>query len=672
MADEPTLTEAERKVITCAAQGTVAQYTTDNDQADDPAQAGTWGPERTIRAEVIYALAMGTNPTWTVHPKGIQITGARITGSLDFQSAEITRPLVLRGCALERVDLQYAQTRLIDLTGSHVLSGIEAAHLKVSGRLILDSTVINGEIALADARIDDNLECAGGHFQHPDGDALMADRMHVGGSVFLCDGFTAEGGVRLGGAEIGSDLDCHGGSFTNPDGDALNAGGVHVKGDVFLHDGFTAEGEVRLLGAEIGGHLACSGGHFKNPDGDALNADSVHVKGGVFLNNKFTAEGEVRLLGAEIGGSLECIDGHFKSLSGDALTADGVRVGGNVFLCDGFTAEGEVRLLGAEIGGQLACTGGHFKNPDGDALNADSVHVKDDVFLNNKFTAEGKVRLMGAEIGGQLACIGGHFKNPGGDALIIEQAKIAGALFFAGLLHPPEGAINFLCAQVGQLVDDHTSWPVKGQLKIDGFEYGVLAGTESKIDVQERLQWLALQPEFRPQPYEQLIRVLRRMGHEREARQVAIAKQKTLRKRLGPMGKLGNGLLGATTGYGYKPWRAFFWMMGLVVLGAAFFSCAHSDGALVPAEASAYVMYQASHQAQLPSGYPTFHAVLYSTDVAVPFADLGQKTHWQLEEQRTGRWSYWLFEFWFVFQELAGWVLLLIAAVAPTRLIRKD
>ncbi|MHB1516270.1 MAG: NHL repeat-containing protein [Acidiferrobacteraceae bacterium] len=622
MANEPTLTEAERKVITCAAQGTVAQYTTGNDQADDPAQAGTWGPERTISAEVLYALAMGTNSAWPVHPKGIQITGARITGSLDFQSAEITRALVLHDCALERVDLQYAQARLIDLSGSHVLSGIAATCLKVSGSLILAKAVVKDGIVLEGARIDGNFECAGGYFKNPGDNALSADQMHV-------------------------------------------------RGNVFLSDGFTAEGTVRLPGAEIGGQLACHGGHFKNPDGDALNANSVHVKGGVFLNNKFTAEGEVRLLGAKIGGDLACHGGHFKNPNGAALDADGMHVGGNVFLRDGFTAEGEVRLPGAEIGGQLACSGGHFKNPGDNALSADQMHVRGDVFLRDGFTAEGTVRLPGAEIGGQLACHGGHFKNPGGEALIIERAKIAGTLFYFGLLHPPEGAINFICVQVGQLVDDPPSWPVKGQLRMDGFEYGVLAGTASTIDVQERLQWLALQPEFRPQPYEQLICVLRRMGHEREARQVAIAKQKALRKHLGPMGKLGNWLLGATTGYGYQPWRAFFWMMGLVVLGAAFFSCAHSDGTLVPAEASAYVMYQASHQAQLPSGYPAFHAALYSIDVAVPFVDLGQKTRWQLEEQ-PGHGSYWFFESWFVIQELAGWVLLLIAAVAPTRLIRKD
>ncbi|MHB8565306.1 MAG: hypothetical protein ACYDDA_15545 [Acidiferrobacteraceae bacterium] len=475
MANEPTLTEAEQKVITCAAQGTVAQYTTDNDQADDPAQAGTLGPGRTISAEVIYALAMGTNPAWPVHPRGIQITGARITGSLDFQSAEITRPLVLHNCALERVDLQYAQARLIDLSGSHVLSGIVAICLKVSGNLILARAVVKDGIVLEGARIDGNFECAGGHVQNPDGDALSADRMHVGGSVFLSDGFTAEGTVRL----------------------------------------------------------------------------------------------------------------------------------------------------------------------------------------------------PGAEIGGQLACSGGGFKNLSGDALIIDSAKITGTLFFAGLSHPPEGAINFACAQVGQLVDDRNSWPVKGQLKMDGFEYGVLAGATSKIDVQERLRWLALQSAFCPQPYEQLIRVLRRMGHEREARQIAVAKQKALRKHLDRMGKLGNWLLWATTGYGYKPWRAFFWMALLVLLGTGFFAWAHSDGALVPAETSTYAVYQAPHQAQLRSGYPAFHAVIYSIDVAVPFADLGQKTHWQLEEQ-PGHGSYWFFESWFVIQELAGWVLLLIAAAAPTRLVRKD
>ena len=87
----------------------------------------------------------------------------------------------------------------------------------------------------------------------------------------------------------------------------------------------------------------------------------------------------------------------------------------------------------------------------------------------------------------------------------------------------------------GDLCDDAESWKAGAEkLALDGFIYDRLAGS-APTDADARVEWLCLQrPDFlggfRPQPWEQLIAVLRAMGHPEEARKVAIAKQRRLRR----------------------------------------------------------------------------------------------------------------------------------------------
>ena len=107
--------------------------------------------------------------------------------------------------------------------------------------------------------------------------------------------------------------------------------------------------------------------------------------------------------------------------------------------------------------------------------------------------------------------------------------------------------------------------------------------------MQRRLTWLGLQPEkdgYIPQPYEQLIAVLRQMGHEHQIAKIAIAKQKGLYERgdLGWRGKLRSWFLYLAVGYGYRAWLAFVWLFLLIVLGSCIFSSAHFANVLVPSD----------------------------------------------------------------------------------------
>jgi len=714
------LSQAELKLLRAAPKGVVAfcgPSAKDDDPANDPAKADEWGPEREIKADLIRWLCVDRDAASAVDPRGTQIHAARITGALDLAFVSVPFPLRLRRCCLtDNAILISTDLPALDLAGSRVLS-VTADGANVRGDVSLNNGFsAGGEVRLLGAQIGGNLECGGGAFKNPGGDALSADRADVEGGVFLRDGFSAEGEVRLLGAQIGGSLECSGGRFENPGKKALSADGANVKGAVFLSDGFSAEGEVRLLGAQIGGVLVCSGGTFKNPGKDVLSADDANVKGSVFLNDRFSAEGEVRLLGGQIGGNLDCRRGTFKNPRGDALSADGANVKGAVFLSDGFSAEGAVRLLGAQIGGSLTCSGGTFKNPRGDALSADGANVKGSVFLGDGFSAEGAVRLPGARIECDLACSGGAFKNPGKDALsadranvkgdvflsdgfsaegtvlllgaqiggnlgfnggrlskvIAESAAISGTLFWRGVEATEATGLNLTSASTGSLVDDEKSWPIKGNLFLDGFVYGHISGNSPR-DAKTRLRWLERQEPFTPKPYRQLAKVLRETGDDSGARRVLFEMECRRRQAGGRSwyARLWGWGLKWTIGYGFYPWRALGWLVLLTVVGWGLFRHGYLSGAMAPTDKDAYCFFR--DQGWPPDYYQRFTASVYSLENSLPFVSLGQKDHWTPDPNPRGsrpmpgflRWFRWV-------QVLLGWLLATLFVVGVTGVVRKE
>jgi len=418
---------------------------------------------------------------------------------------------------------------------------------------------------------------------------------------------------------------------------AIDADGLKLEGNLFLRSGFHAVGEVRLLGASVGGDLDATGGTFNNSNGDALMADRIEVRGNIFLRNDF-----------------------------------------NPFLRKDFHAEGQVRLLGATIGRDLDAKGGTFRNPKGNALYADGIEVGGNVFLQNGFSAEGEVSLPGAEIKGQLAVIDAWM-----DGLILDSAHVTGPFIWRDIHKDSDPrfpnkkwkpSLDLTDAKVGPLEDDEASWPEKGRLRLNGFVYDRIAA--GPTDAKRRLRWLHLQPNecgYLPQPYEQLIAVLRQMGHEDQIAEVAIAKQEDLYEHggLGWWGKRWKRFLYHAVRYGYEPWRAFGWMAALVIVGTLVFLLARllPVPVLVPSDKEAYESDEKTEKAPPPHYYPKFNALVYSLDVIFPF-DLGQKSHWRLSERQRGAVVYWIFEVWWLFQLVAGWALLLIAAGVLAGLIK--
>ncbi len=305
--------------------------------ADEP-DFEQWGPDRTVRAELVCQLLMGEGP---VAPgsdamllRAVRIRGARIVGPLDLEGALVVSRLDLRGCWLDCSTapvFEAADLPTLRLRGCWLPAGLVADQLRTRSDVDLSNSRVFGEVRLLGARIGGQLNLTGARLRNLNGYALSADRAQIDGSVFGRAGFEADGQVRLPGARIGNELDLTGAKLRNPGGVALFTDGAQIDGGMHLAEGFEADGQVRLLGARIGVLLDLTRARLCDPDGYALSADGTQIDGNMFGEAGFEADGEVRLPGAKISGTLDLTGAVLRNPNGVALNAERFRVGGTLF-----------------------------------------------------------------------------------------------------------------------------------------------------------------------------------------------------------------------------------------------------------------------------------------------------------------------------------------------------
>ena len=454
----------------------------------------SWGDSRTCLASVIRDIMRGALAS-RADPHGLRLRGARISGRLDLENLSTDINLELKDCfvdeGLTARGAHLASVALIGCRMEHPAEPpLDADRLTCSSLILSAARIIShahlGAVRLTGAHIGDNLECDGAQLRNDSGPALHGERLQVGGSMFLRNGFMATGAgelgaVRLTGADIGDNLECDGAQLRNDSGPALHGERLQVGGSIFLHSGFIATGAgelgaVRLLGAHIGGDLGCDGAQLRNDSGPALRGSGLQVGRSMFLRNGFMATGAgelgaVRLLGAHIGGDLACNGAQLRNDSGPALHGERLQVGGSMFLRNGFMATGAgelgaVRLLGAHIGGDLGCDGAQLRNDSGPALRGSGLQVGRNMFLRNGFMATGAgelgaVRLLGAHISGDLACNGTQLRNDSGPAFHGDRLQVGGSIFLhSGFIATGAGelgAVRLLGAHIsGDLACDGT------------------------------------------------------------------------------------------------------------------------------------------------------------------------------------------------------------------------
>lgn len=355
-----------------------------------------------------------------------------------------------------------------------------------------------------------------------------------------------------------------------------------------------------------------------------------------------------------------------------------------------------------------------------------------DIVLSYGFCTNMPVLARALKVNGQLGCSGGQFAGSH-LALWLEMAEVKEA-FFWRRVENLNGILDLTGAKVGILIDDQRSWPDKGKLYLDGFYYSQL-GSNTEHNYFERISWLERQYQphldfdFRPQPFEQLYKVLMLSGRDEAAKRVAVKKldyqrRATLRRSkpklvdllhrrqiaTNPFERaaldiaiknekafsvtksfksipsrvrwLASCIFGIVCGYGYRPNRCLYAGILLAAVASNIFSHAFENGTIIPKNTAIAANYLSLLEADfapapyaefyntVPS-YPKFNAIAYAVDTLVPFISLGQEEHWVISTS-----DHSVFETspsrWFLWiYIMLGWVLTAVFAASVTGIVRR-
>lgn len=195
------------------------------------------------------------------------------------------------------------------------------------------------------------------------------------------------------------------------------------------------------------------------------------------------------------------------------------------------------------------------------------------------------------------------------------------------------------------VLDSPRPWDgaTRGHVRIDGVVYASLNDTRV-TDVRTRLGWIKrVSGGYAPQAYDQLATAYRRNGQEEWADQVLLARQRERYRAGGAAARVWGTVQRLTVGYGYRPWLAVCWLVGLWLAGGTWFAF-HPPP---PVDAGQD---------------PVFNAWIFAADTLLPIVNLGQDGYWRLEGA-----SQWVA----VGLVTAGWILATTAAAGATRVLRR-
>ncbi|MFD9307976.1 membrane-associated oxidoreductase [Streptomyces sp. NPDC060048] len=291
------LTPAERRVWDAFPRGEGVDFRQGRDE--DPADGASWGPERTVRADVLSALLVNS-PSVPGQVAGLKIKGAKITGRLDLKYAAIEAPMRMRGCWFEhKPGLYGARLRALVLTDSF-LPGLTAATVRVEVVLRMSCCRVTGPIRLAGAQISGGLFLQGAVLGTPGDPAeattqeppLQLNHATIGTDI-IAFGLTVHGQTRINGAIVGGQINLDDARLLAPGGTALHAETLTVGTDLRAMR-LETNGRVNLSGSRIPGQLNLAYARLANPDGFALRASSCTI-GEVWLRSCETVRGTVNL-----------------------------------------------------------------------------------------------------------------------------------------------------------------------------------------------------------------------------------------------------------------------------------------------------------------------------------------------------------------------------------------
>ncbi|MFD7440404.1 oxidoreductase [Streptomyces sp. NPDC059909] len=234
--DMPTdLTTAEHTMWTSFESGRTCDLRDRDPLLNDPFSGGAWGPERSVRADVIAMLLLSGPPARPGRVCALKLRGAFITGKLSLAGGTIGPYVELNGCRFEdEVALPEARFTTLRMVGC-AIPRLEAARLHTEGDLHLPRCRVERGIRLTDAQIGTDLLI--NQIQvRPDrrGRAIAADGLSVAQDL-QAELIETYGEVSLRGAKVGVSLSLRGSRLRAAEGRrALNAPQLTVERTLYM------------------------------------------------------------------------------------------------------------------------------------------------------------------------------------------------------------------------------------------------------------------------------------------------------------------------------------------------------------------------------------------------------------------------------------------------------
>lgn len=588
------------------------------------------------------------------HFKGdILASDAKFLGTLSFDRARIAGRLNLKNAEIDGTDAELT-------SGASEIVALSATRASIEGGLLLRDAQLLGQFRAIGLQLDAQLNLAGARVRHANNKAIVLQRADLASSL-LARGAHISGMIDMEGAQVHGDLYFQGLRVDAPrERVAISlkkaeCGHIDLRGSRRERPDLPVDGDPAVDSPEQLGdrHAAVLEG--------TLELRSTTVYGDVWLSGLTidSAESCVDATSAAVRGRLEARQAKFTSGSGVAIVATALqtgsrvdiglgqddstsanlrgtcdftnaRIGTSLSLCRAtVTARGVALLVkGASIGSKLDLSDAVFEAEDAGhlawALDGEDADVGADLCIGGRDQPTdlgGGCRLIGARIAQDAEFRGLAFSS---DSVVdLTRCSIGGQLSWRDIESAPAELI-LNSATVKELDDESGSWPSDGGLDLHGFTFEQFSAEARKVDVTERLGWLALQERFSADPYERLAGLYRAQSNDQAARTVMLGlHRQQILKRGSIRERLPRWVWFGLTGYGYR-------LTGIVVaallvlttsIGSAYW--ARADQLVIPSEVGSI-----AQVGECTPGYPCFDPVVYGVDVVVPVLELHQSRFW--------------------------------------------
>lgn len=676
----------------------------------------------------------------SVSNPAIDFSGARIGGRLKLEA-----PVPLQAAAREAwLTLDEAEingaVELVDVSLMGRCPGISACYASFGSTIVIRSAKTQSTMSgfhLTGATIRGDLSLQGVTLKSDGSSAglpLKADHTEIKGDVrFKSDvtfHFSSQGTVYLNGAAIhgllwfeGADLKAEEAfrSTGNATSLALDASGAKIRGGAFFMPGggrrSTAQGELRFVGATISGQLRFAGAALKAGATPAPSATNTHdanvnhqsslsltlqsarIEGGVFLTDS-----SVLNMPCEIEGVVSFVEAriaHFTCrLENDSGIHPAVLIRGLMRL-DRAVVSGATNLSSVSLLPEQPGTAG--------------IPIAEAIRLHRQLQELHPRTILSAahtEFGQRLKI---RLDKGSWEALSPTTTRSIAGCHADDRLNS-QGVIDLQGAKVHTLddLDGGGFGSTKVCLDLDGFVYERLQDADRPPEpalqkvwrsiagkthiAEDRLSFLnrmyagnAPTPTtFKPQPYEQLAKVLRAEGYPLDADHVACKKRTLLARcsHLGFVSRFSSLIWGFGFGHGYSPRRAACVVVLLFVIAFGFSYFAMKEGAPAPVhlaqaetadppDLSAPSPKRTAALVRAKDGVADFDrngygecrakAELFALDLMLPLVDLRQESMCALRPDADG-----YFHWWKAIITILGWIVVPLAALTFSGVLKRD